>query len=166
MLVYHPAFDAYHCVFRLLAILEIESSIEVDALRVLDFTLCFPSVVSEFRLSPQSAAIRRAAKESANTYRSPINPKAMFVNLKSAHDGALSCLAAAGFVSNAELKRGRAVRTALSLPTTLTNRCKQLKESEPLFFGSLMRVLLDMPLHGENGLKARSGLMEYRYDHV
>lgn len=166
MLIYHPAFDAYHCVFRLLAILDRKREIDVDYLRVLDFALCFPSVVADFRFPPQLSPVKRLAKDSSNLYRAPLNSKLMFINLKPAYDGALACLSAAGFVVAEELRRGNVVRTAQSLPTSLALRCARLQTSEHSFFSQIMDVLLSFPLHGENGLKDRSGLMEYRYDNV
>lgn len=166
MLVYHPVSDAYHCVFRLLAILDLRSSLEVDLLRILDFVLCFPSVAGEFRMPQNMAALRRDAKAQMNVYRSPLNAKTMFLNLRPTHDGALACLASSGFLVPDELQHGRAVRTVHSLPTNLQERCKGFQRAESVFFSQLMPAFLSLPLHGANGLKDRSGLMEYRYDNV
>lgn len=47
MLIYHPAYDAYHCVFRMLLIAERVSGIEVEKARILDFYLVFPGMVKK-----------------------------------------------------------------------------------------------------------------------
>ena len=76
MLIYHPALDAYHCVFRVLALLSECKEMEKDRLQILDFVLCFPSVVSAFRLPPGSTAAKKAVATSDSPYRAPINAKA------------------------------------------------------------------------------------------
>jgi hypothetical protein len=75
-------------------------------------------------------------------------------------------LAAAGFIVVNDLKRGAITRTALSLPQELEARCKRLRSAESAFFSHIMNALLEFPLYGENGIKARSGLLEYRYDNI
>ncbi|HGA8765958.1 TPA: ABC-three component system middle component 5, partial [Salmonella enterica subsp. enterica serovar Virchow] len=47
MLIYHPAYDAYHCLFRMIALIDHVNEIEVDKARILDFYLIFPALVSE-----------------------------------------------------------------------------------------------------------------------
>lgn len=166
MLIYHPAFDAYHCVFRLLSILEGREAIENDRLRILDFVLCFPSVVADFRLPQKAVSIKKAAQLADNVYRTPLNPKATFNMLSASQDGALVCLAAASFVEPNCLREGSATRAKMPLPERLTLRCTTFRAREPLFFDKVLPALLDIPLFGNDGLKARSGLLEHRYDTV
>jgi hypothetical protein len=164
MLVYHPAFDAYHCVFRLLAIAEKQASIETDRLRILDLLLCFPAVVASFRLPQRAMNLRKPAKVADNPYRTPLSPKASFDSLAASYDGALACLAAASFVVPASLREGVIVRTSLLLPDELVRQCASLRTREHLFFEQILPALLEIPLLGQDGLKARSGLLEHRYD--
>lgn len=166
MLVYNPVFDAYHCIFRLLAVLERRPSIEVDALRILDFSLCFPSIVATFKLPKELAALKVIAKKAHNPYRDAMGANRLFLSLRPTHDGALACLAAAGFITPKELAAGRATRTATSLPLDLHERCAALVASETFFFEQIASKLLELPLLGPNGLKDRSGLMEFRYDPI
>ena len=166
MLVYHPAFDAYHCVFRLLAVLEGHRPLEVDRLRILDFVLCFPAVVADFKLPQKAVGIKKAAKLADSAYRTPLNSKATFGMLSATQDGALACLAAAGFITTSNLRDGLAERTALSLPEQLVLQCAKFRQRKQVFFEQLLPALLDIPLFGHDGLKARSGLLEHRYDTV
>ena len=166
MLVYNPVFDAYHCIFRILAVLEIRPSIEVDALRILDFSLCFPSIVATFKLPRELAALKVLAKKTHNPYRDAMGANRLFLSLRPTHDGALACLAAAGFISPKELAAGRAARTAISLPSDLHERCAALFARENIFFEHIASKILEIPLLGPNGLKDRSGLMEFRYDPI
>lgn len=166
MLVYNPVFDAYHCIFRILAILEIRPSIEVDALRILDFSLCFPSIVATFKLPKELTALKTVAKKTHNPYRDAMGANRLFLSLRPTHDGALACLAAAGFIMPKELAAGRATRTAVSLPLDLNDRRAALVARETFFFEHIASKLLEIPLLGPNGLKDRSGLMEFRYDPI
>jgi hypothetical protein len=122
MLIYHPAFDAYGCMFRILAITDVVASVEVDALRLLDFVLCFPTVLSDFRLPASDQNLKRAVKDLDNPYRSVINKRGAYSGLKEIQEGAIHCLAAAGFLARDELEGGRVVRTSASLPLELEKK--------------------------------------------
>jgi hypothetical protein len=158
MLIYHPALDAYHCVFRVLALLSECDAMEKDRLQILDFVLCFPSVASAFRLPPGSAAAKKAMARSDSPYRAPINPKGMFTSLTKTHDAAIACLRR-DQADDVDVKRAEAL-----LPSELKDRVDALKELEAPFFKEMLPLLLSLPLRGPDGLKARSGLAEYRYD--
>jgi hypothetical protein len=164
MLVYHPAFDAYHCVMRLLAILRARPVLERDTIRILDFGLCFPAVVAQFRLPQKLSKLRRAAKDVHNDYRTPISARSTFTALSNVHDGALSCLGAAGLVDADQLKAGTVARTTVALPSDVEMRCISLEDREAFFFKDVLPVLAEIPLSGPDGLKDRSGLVEHRYD--
>jgi hypothetical protein len=164
MLVYHPAYDAYHCLFRLLTILEERPRMEMDRLRILDFVLCFPTVVATFKLPQRSAGLRKPAKLADNAYRTPMSPKATFLTLTASQDGAISCLAAANFVAPNSLPQNSIERTLAPLPQELRLQANVLRAREALFFEQILPALFDLPLLGPDGLKARSGLIEYRYD--
>jgi len=164
MLIYHPALDAYHCVFRVLALLSECNEIEKDRLQILDFVLCFPSVASAFRLPTGSAAAKKAMTQGDSPYRAPINPKGMFTSLTKTQDAAIACLEAAAL-----LRRDKAVevdvkRADALIPSELKVRVTTLKEVEAPFFKDMLPLLMSLPLRGPDGLKARSGLTEYRYD--
>jgi hypothetical protein len=166
MLVYNPVFDAYHCVFRMLAILELSESIELDRLRILDFVLCFPSTVTTFKLAKDLGKVKAAAKALENPYREAMAADRVFLSLRPTQDGALGCLAAAGFVARSALSIGRVTRTAVSIPREIETRLVDLMKRESFYFNAIALSLINMPLLGPGGLKDRSGLMEYRYDSV
>lgn len=164
MLIYHPALDAYHCVFRVLALLSECGEMEKDRLQILDFVLCFPSVAAAFRLPPGSAAAKKAMATSNSPYRAPINPKGMFTSLTKTQDAAIACLEAAALLRRDQSEHADVKRADALLATELKERVDALKELEAPFFEDMLPLLLSLPLQGPNGLKARSGLSEYRYD--
>lgn len=161
MLVYHPAFDSYHCLFRSISILEACGKCEVERLRILDFCLAFPTTVSKFRLPLGRSAVKKAALGASNPYRDPISARAMFANLSAIQMAAFSCLTATGL---ATLEAGVLTRTQAALPSVIKERCLRMQAQENTFFSILLSQLNDLPLFGPDGLKARSELMEFRYD--
>ncbi len=166
MLIYHPALDAYHCVFRVLAMLSEFDKMEKDRLQILDFILCFPSVASAFRLPPGSAATKKAMATRDSPYRAPINPKGMFMSLTKTHDAAITCLEAAALLRRDQADDVDVQRADAPLPSELKDRVDALKELEAPFFKEMLPLLMSLPLRGPDGLKARSGLAEYRYDTI
>lgn len=164
MLIYHPAFDVYHCLFRMLSLTAQGPELEKDRVRILEFVLCFPSVAGQFRLPPKMAAVRRTAEQAGSAYRTPINPKAVFIAMEPAQDGAMACLASAGYFSAEGLSAGIVRRTQLPLPDDLHARSLAFQERERIFFQRLLPALMEFPLYGPDGLKHRSGLLEFRYD--
>lgn len=164
MLIYHPALDAYHCVFRVLALLSECEEMEKDRLQILDFVLCFPSVASAFRLPPGSTAAKKAVATSDSPYRAPINAKGMFTSLTKTQDAAIACLEAAALLRRDQAGDVDVKRADALLPTELKERVAALKELEAPFFRDMLPLLMSLPLRGPDGLKARSGLSEYRYD--
>ena len=161
MLVYHPAFDSYHCLFRSISILEVCGKCEVERLRILDFCLAFPTTVAKFRLPPGRSAVKKAAMSESNPYRDPISARVMFANLTAIQMAAFSCLTATGL---ATLEAGVLTRTQTALPEAIRERCLRMQVQEHTFFNTLLLQLNALPLFGPDGLKARSELMEFRYD--
>ncbi len=161
MLVYHPAFDSYHCLFRSISILEVCGKCEVERLQILDFCLAFPATVAKFRLPPGRSAVKKSALSESNPYRDPISARAMFANLTTIQTAAFSCLTATGLAS---LEAGVLTRTQTALPEAIRERSLSMQAQELTFFKTLLLQLNALPLFGPDGLKARSELMEFRYD--
>lgn len=164
MLIYHPAFDAYHCVFRLLCILDRLTSTEQARIRILDYLLVFPGSVSEFSLPRAAARIKSSAKRQANVYRGPVNTKQAFRDMEHIQLAAIRTLTAAGLIDSVAIKSGRVTRTDMPLPLELTEAIRSSLTQDNDVIRYIFEDLADLPLTGENGLKHRSGLMEYRYD--
>jgi hypothetical protein len=164
MLIYHPAFDAYHCVFRMLALIESIPELEVDKARLLDFYQVFPSAISDIRL-PSGSNGRRLAKALTNAYRNPLNPKAAFRDMAQIQHAALRSIAALGIVDVKSYEQGILQRAdERDIPSTLKDNIENyiLEHAELIDF--LTNELSTIPLRGVNGLKHRSELLEHRYD--
>lgn len=164
MLIYHPAYDAYHCVFRMLAITSEKRVLEFAKLRILDFFLCFPAEVAVVQLPQEHSEIRKLARAARNPYRGPVNLARTFRDLEPIQSAAARLLGLTGIFSIAELENGRVIRTGQEIPEEL----KRLSDAAGAFSTPLDRYVVsamsEIPLAGIGGLKHRTGLMEYRYD--
>lgn len=164
MLVYHPAYDAYHCVFRALLISDVQRSIEISKLRILDFYLCFPAEVRHVRLPREHAAAKRQATSLINVYHGPVNSMQAFRDLEHIQAAAVKTLAASGIFDAEALSAGLVKRLETPLPKELQSQLEVSLASGGDMTKFILSVMSKMPLSGTDGLKHRTGLMEYRYD--
>jgi len=166
MLIYHPIYDEYHCVFRILRLLEVVASknIEVDRLRVLDFYLLFPSLLPRVKMPQSARKYRKMVHDTFGPYENIHDPYKVFIQLEPFQQGALCCLVSCGLLDASGLKQGFAKRTPKTLPAPLANSIRRANETDRDLIGLLAGPLFDLDFYGPDGLKARTGLMEYRYD--
>ncbi|MCF7535413.1 ABC-three component system middle component 5 [Pseudomonas petrae] len=165
MLIYHPAFDAYHCVFRMMALMGLIPDLEVDKARLLDFYLAFPSAINDIRLPSTLAHGRRLAKSLSNTYRDPLNPKAAFRDMSQIQLAALRNIAALGLIDLNGFEQGFVKRiNSVAIPESLGENLSIYLTAQAEILKFLSNGLAQIPLRGLDGLKHRTALLEYRYD--
>ncbi|MCR4469739.1 ABC-three component system middle component 5 [Burkholderia sp. SCN-KJ] len=164
MLIYHPAFDGYHCVFRMLLIAERVSNLEIEKARILDFYLVFPGMVKSIRLPENLRELRAQAKAATNIYRDPVNSASTFMEMRHIQEEALRSIAASGLIDMEPFAAGYVVRTGTPLPKSLDAKLKEFVEANQPIAEGVLAGLSRIPLLGQNGLKDRSQLMEHRYD--
>lgn len=166
MLIYHPAFDAYHCILRILAILQLCDDIEVDRARILDFYLTFPSAAAKIKMPIDLKLLKLEAKNHSNIYRDPINPKATFREMQHIQEAAIKTLAAANFICKKSLRQGVLIKADAEFNSELTVSIASFIGGISPFINILIQESALIPLRGESGLKDRTSLMEYRYDSI
>lgn len=164
MLIYHPAYDAYHCLFRMLAILERTGRVEVDKLKILDFYILFPSMLSDIKMPRNFIGIKKIASGIYNQYHDPINPKVAFKEMRYIQEAAIKCMLAAGYIISEDLDSGYVQRSKKELPSEIALKMKSFLDDKEPFSSFITNDLSTFHLAGPDGLKARTQLMEYRYD--
>ncbi len=166
MLIYHPAFDIYHGIFRILRILDKIPSItlEIDRLRILDFYLLFPNELSNFTFPAELRNEKSRLPLKSNPYRQINDPKRIFFRLEPYQICALKSLVAREFIDESLFLEGKVQRTENPLPEALSKEIQQANEPFPALVEFLTGPLLNIDLYGKSGLKGRSDLFEYRYD--
>lgn len=166
MLIYHPLYDAYHCVFRLLLIIERLGNTALDTARLLDFYLLFPARVAKIRLPSELSYGRSIASRRFNPYHDIPNQQSAFRELMIIQDAALHCIVGAGLIDKAQFDAGFLTRTKQPLPSELKYRLKKFEDEKPDILRFIFEELSQIKIFGEDGLKHRTGLMEYRYDKI
>jgi hypothetical protein len=164
MLIYHPAFDAYHCVFRLLQITERLRRIEFAKLRIIDFYYCFPAELASVSLPAGHSAARALAKEARNPYHGPVSVARSFRDMESLQIAATRFLAASQIFKHEKYEVGMIERTEIPLPDNLLAAVLSAEVANDALHRYVLTSFGDIPLLGNNGLKRRTGLMEHRYD--
>ena len=168
---YEPGFDAFHAAFRLLRLRPIiarSGPLHRDHVRIIDFYQLFPYRIEDIRLKPQHRRFHNLAKayESKRPYGKQPNDRLLFDRMERLQLTALDTLAARGFIDSECWKRSEVGATQIDYPDALAARIGALNQSEADLESFLNVLGSEYELTGPNGLKARTGLMEYRQDAV
>jgi hypothetical protein len=166
MLVYHPAFDVDHACFRALELLELhqDHAMSVDQLRILDFYFVFPHLLANARLLPAHKGIKSKLLKRRNDYNHVADPRALMREMRGVQQAALGSLAARRMIDVESLRENMAKRTSRALPAPVQRLIDDQPTEDAEIAQFLARDLSSLPLNGQNGLKARTGLVEHRYD--
>ncbi len=171
MIVYHPAFDLYHSVYRMLQILihfDRNDYVEIERLRIWDFYLLFPDKMSTIKLKRTEKDIKELIRnyipKSDNPYELLMDNRKVFEKIKPYQLGALKCLASYGIIDKNYLNNNRVTIISKEVLSTYSSKFKSLSSKERNTIGLLTSHFYLMSLYGENGLKERTQLLESRYD--
>lgn len=168
-LSYHPAFDAFHCIFRMLRLKFFRNVqiIEVDRLRILDYYLLFPWRAALIRLPQTDLEVRRIAKrlEGTQDYATLPTGEALLERMRPSQTAAMQTMAQDGVIDPAMLRDGIVQFLQFSLPDGLLERIAARNQNETDKM-KIVDVLSAYPLLGPDGLKGRTSLLEHRYDKI
>ncbi|WP_298330323.1 ABC-three component system middle component 5 [Asticcacaulis sp.] len=168
-LSYQAAFDPYHAAFRLLrlaVLLESAGAVTKTAAKIIDFFILFPFRIDEITFTQKHRKFKRLAKKYAYTrpYGLQPSPRAIFQRMTALQDASIDTLTAHGYL-DVEAANRDLFRLGASLPQDLRDRIEaanaHVSQKELVEF---VLAISEYPVPGPSGLKARSGLMEYRYD--
>jgi len=166
MLVYHPAFDIYNCVFRMLQLMTSMKQIEVelDKIRIWDFYLTFPNEARKISYPNDLSDLRKIFKSiQENPYEDLIDPKRIIERMKPYQMSALKCIASYGLIDSKLLSKNVVKRTEKEIPQELLSKFSDLTIEK----SNIIKLLVgfnELPLYGKMGLKFRTGLIEFKYD--
>lgn len=106
MLIYHPAYDIYHTSFRVLKILESNTTecLELEKLRILDYILLFPHELKYITVPVDFSSIKRKYHE--NSYNRIFNRKKVFQQIQHYFQLSLQCLISYGAIDIEKYKAG------------------------------------------------------------
>lgn len=167
MLIYHPAYDVNHCVYRIISLLEksAHEEFDIELARLLDFYILFPHLLKSIKPLPAGlAAYRQILKRIPDAYESIPNPKRILFDLEQFQNAAFQSLMAKGLVDIDSFRKGVLRRTDTSIPEELEASMLEDEMIDSDWFTVISDELPSVQFLGRKGLKSRSSLMEFRYD--
>ena len=165
MLIYHAKSDTYHCIYRILSILSILKldSVEILKLRIIDFYVLFPNLISDIQLPRVSGAnhLRKLVGSLKPEYEKLPPSSRLFAGLSFNQSQALKLLHAKGVVvvEGDTISKSKMFYSA-PIESLLADSAIVKKDMLRL----AIQILGDIELVGNNGLKVKSKLVEARYD--
>lgn len=168
-ITYLPGNDPFHAAFRMFVLFPDDNapSCQHETARILDFYVCFPVLISEFKAPKTLVKSHNALKRRylPNTYQVTPKPAIMFHRMRAAHSAASSSLQSFGFFDREAFLDGFVLRTKKELPERIFEAVEVYRR-ENAELVAFLDELKAVSLYGPNGLRARSKLEEYRYDDV
>jgi len=170
-LTYNEAFDPYHTVFRFLRLREgcnIKKALHFDVLRILDFYLLFPFRIQGMSLHSEDIGWRGISRSYANLtpYGEIPDDLSIFSKMEPFQRAAVTSLCNVGALSEEAWSKDEVLFEEIELNENLILRCKELNHSMADILDILSAIIEHYPLLGRNGLKDRTGLLEFRYDAI
>lgn len=167
MLIYNPAFDIYHTIFRMLQLTsKIEHPIEMDKLRILDFYLVFPIELLEIKSFRGFKSYEKFINPEKNDYERILDRKRLFYKMEPIQVSSMKSLVAYGLFDNEIFKTQKIKRTSKQIPTQLSERILSANAYNNNMLNLITGPLAGMDLYGHLGLKSRTNLIEFKYDTI
>lgn len=170
-LTYEPALDPFHAIYRLLRlrwIIDQHGPLARDHVRILDFYQLFPFRIDDIRLTPQHRRYRRLASDykTAAPYGEQPESRTLFYRMEPMQVAALDTLATHGVFDPRQWTVDQVAAAETLTPESLAARIRAANDKDRELYEFLGVLASDYDLTGVNGLKDRTGLMEYRHDAV
>ncbi len=172
MITYNPAFDLYHCIFRMAHIIErLEDTecFEIDKVRIWDFYLLYPSKTYDINVKPRKEKDIYNAREQYiekihNPYEYSGDNRKLFEWIKPFQISALSCLVSCGILNKDAYISGNVCVANREILNDFIGHAGSCTTRERNVLSFLHLFSRNMPLTGIDGLKARTQLLESKYD--
>ena len=166
MLTYHPLYDHSHCAFRILCLArDIDpDGVNWDLLKLLDFYLLFPHELKSISLPRNLIKNKSSFKKIPEPYENLPNAKRLFFSLGEIQNNTISFLLSKGICVREAFQEGIIKIRIEAIPKKISELFETASFKNETWYDFITRDLPTVGFDGDNGLKKRSGLMEYRYD--
>lgn len=165
--MYHPAQDINHCVYRVLLILESteHQSLSIDIYRLMDFYTVFPYLLKSIK--PLPTPINKHRKKFADIqepFESLKNVTRIMHELEILQTVAFQNLLAKDFLCKESFDKGILKRSSTQLPSQMKISLESARLVNQTWFSVIVNEFPKAKFVGKSGIKARTGLMEFKYD--
>lgn len=170
-IVYQEAFDPYHAAFRILRLRSIAPTgpaLATDHVRVLDFYLVFPFRLKAFKFKQPHVRFRKMLKsyDDARPYGSLPDDRILMDRMRPMQMAALATLARRDLIDRAALASDKIIWVDTQPDPDLAEAIAARNADHPVLGEVLSFLITEYDTTGPDGIKARSGLIEHRYDAV
>lgn len=159
--VWYAARDPYHCIFRMVRLLQArDGSIPLEQLRILDMYLMFPPLLHRLRLTSELRENLRAVgvePETKSFVKLP-GTASVWQDLQLYQLTALKRLAGLGILHRDDLKVRNALLDRAQTPSTLLRHAASQNEADRPLVNFLVDGLGSLSMTGKEGLVRRAGL--------
>jgi len=170
-LVFQPALDPFHAVFRLFRLARLSKAVGpllIDHVRILDFYLLFPFRIRGIRLTPDHQHFKKLSEKYSylTPHREQPDAALLFERMQPMQLAALETMAAQNFIDKDAFLSNTFKVTDKKIPEAILSRVSELNRQQADLVDFVEILADEYELSGSNGLKARTDLMEYRYDAI
>lgn len=170
-ITFQAAFDPFHASFRLLRLLDITKGLgelTIDQGRILDFYLLFPFRMEEIKLVAGHRKYKRIASDFMHLkpYGELPSSFVLFSRMQSIQVAALDTLADNGYLVDDKYTQKIIKSTGRIVSPEIAARIHELNSEQSALVDFIRVLFSEYPIYGREGLKARTGLLEYRYDTI
>lgn len=166
MLLYHPVEDSNHCCYRLIRLLKAFSEpTPMVTLMICDFYSLFPGQLKYIAGWPRrNSQAWKILQSIPNEYEEMLNPKRVFFQLNRVQAAAFSHLQAIGVIEFSKTGEQQVTLNHDAMPVGLLDSLRGDVFYSTGWFEIITADLCKIGVSGKNGLKSKTGLMEYLYD--
>ena len=171
MILYNNAFDLYHTIFRMLHLLskiEEDKVIEIDRIRIWDYYLLFTNEI--FSIKPTknkkeyNQLLRKLNIKKNNPYQQIYDQKKTLEKITPYQLAALNSLASYNIIEKDSLLREEIKINSSEILKKYVESVGDLSSREKNIVAIMTSFFRNISLQGNDGLKKRTDLIEYKYD--
>lgn len=159
--VWYASRDPYHCIFRMIRLLEAKSSsVPLEQLRILDMFLMFPSLLHRLNLTTALRERLRSLhiEQPTKTFVRLPGTASVWQDLQIYQLTALKRLAGLGVLKREDLRDRNARLDRSQAPAELLRHAISKNEAAEPLMRFLVEDLGTLPMSGSQGLVRRAGL--------
>jgi len=171
LLAYKEVYDPYHTIFRFfrlrLLVKEI-SNLHFDHLRILDYFLANPYRLEIMSFKSEHRSLRKVARKYSKNkpYSQLPDDFILFEYMRTSQIAAISSLSRNNYINAPQLTKDIVVFENITIPDAIGNLALNMNQNENDLCEVLTSLASQYKLLGPDGLKKRTGLMEYRNDFI